>query len=174
MFQVGDYVVYGTTGVCLVLDVGMMDLSESTRDRLYYTLSPLGDRDGKIYTPVDNQKVILRSVLTKGQAEELIDDIRNIGTLWVKDEKRREEIYKEVLRKCDCREWVKIIKTLYLRRQSRLAEGKKVTAVDERYLKMVEMNLYGELAIALEIEKEEVGEYIYKRVAEQKAAEGHA
>ena len=66
---------------------------------------------------------------------------------------------------------MKIIKTLYLRKKSRLAEGKKVTAVDEKYLKIAEANLYGELAIALEMKKDEVESYIFKRISEQELAE---
>lgn len=171
MFKTGEYIVYGTTGVCQVTDVGKMDLSGTVKDRLYYTLIPVGEKDGRIYTPVDNQKVRIRSVLTREEAEHLINEIREIETIWVADEKRREQIYKEVLCKCDCREWVKIIKTLYLRKQSRLAEGKKVTAVDERYLKIAEANLYGELAIALGMPKDEVEAYITRRVTEQELAE---
>lgn len=171
MFKAGEYIVYGTTGVCRVMDIGKMDLSGAAKDRLYYTLIPVGEKDGRIYTPVDNQKVVIRSVLTREQAENLINGIKEIETIWVADEKRREQIYKEVLYRCDCREWVKIIKTLYLRKKSRLAEGKKVTAVDEKYLKIAEANLYGELAIALEMKKDEVESYIFRRVSEQELAE---
>ncbi len=173
MFQIGEFIVYGTTGVCQVIDIGTMDLSGATKDRLYYTLVPVGDKDGKIYTPVDNEKVILRSVLTKEEAELLIRDIKDIDTIWIQDEKRRELSYKEVIRKCDCREWVRIIKTLYLRKQSRIAEGKKVTAVDERYLKIAETSLYGELSVSLGMERDRVVDYITKRVSEQEEIENY-
>ena len=44
--------------------------------------------------------------------------------------------------------------------QERIAEGKKVTASDERYFHMAEESLYGEFAIALGIEREEVKDFI--------------
>ena len=171
MFEIGENIVYGTTGVCRVADVGTMNLSGASKDRLYYTLIPAGEKDGRIYTPVDNEKVVMRPVLTKEEAENLISEIAEIENIWVADEKRRELIYKEELHKCDCRAWVKIIKTLYLRKQSRLAAGKKVTAVDEKYLRIAETNLYGELALALGMKADEVEAYITRRVTEQKAAE---
>jgi len=43
--------------------------------------------------------------------------------------------------------------------------------VDEKYLKIAEANLYGELAIALEMKKDEVESYIFKRISEQELAE---
>ena len=51
------------------------------------------------------------------------------------------------------------------KKQERKAQGKKVTAGDERYFKLAEEHLYGELAIALGIEKDKVGSYIEKRIA---------
>ncbi len=160
MFELGEYIIYGSNGVCKVENIGPMELSGVPKDRLYYTLIPMGQKDGKIYTPVDNEKVVMRRVLSEEEAKRLISEIKDIDTIWVADEKRRESIYKEVIHKCDCREWVKIIKTLYLRKCSRIAEGKKVTAVDERYLKIAEDNLYGELAVALRMEKEGMVDYI--------------
>ena len=81
---------------------------------------------------------------------------------------RIEEIYKKAYRTCDCREWIKIIKTLYLRKMSRIAEGKKVTVMDGRYLNMAEEKLYTELSLALEMDKERVIEYITEHVEQSK------
>ena len=117
-----------------------------------------------MYTPVDNQKIVMRSVLSRDEAERLIYDMKDIETFWIQDEKRREELLKESLKTCDCREGVKIIKTLYLRKQSRLANGKKEIAVDERYLHVAEDSLYGELAIALNMPKSQVEQFVCERI----------
>ena len=42
------------------------------------------------------------------------------------------------MRQNDCMGWMQIIKTLYLKKQKRLAEGRKNTARDELYLKLAE------------------------------------
>ena len=47
-------------------------------------------------------------------------------------------------------------------------KGQKVTATDARYLKTAEDNLYGEFAMALGIEKNEVEEFIEKRIGAAK------
>lgn len=164
MFSVGEYIVYGTTGVCKVEAVGPMQMLGVSKEKLYYTLMPLYSKGSKVFIPVDNDKVVMRPVLTRDEAESLVKDIPSIELLWVADEKRREDIYKTALRTCDCREWIKIIKTLYLRKMSRIAEGKKVTVSDGKYLHMAEERLYEELALALGMNKEEVVEYITNHV----------
>ncbi len=166
MFEVKDYIIYGNHGVCKVEAVGKLDSAGTAKDRLYYTLEPVYQNGSKIFTPVDNEKVMIRAVLSKEEAIELIDDIKNIDSLWITDEKRRESDYKEAFKKNDCRELVKIIKTIYSRKQTRIAEGKKVTASDERYFRMAEETLCGELAIPLKMEKEEVKQFVSDRVKE--------
>lgn len=168
MFLEGEYIVYGTSGVCKVEAIGPMEISGVNKDKLYYTLAPLYSKGSKVFTPVDNDKVVMRPVLTKEEARELIEQIPTIELLWVADEKRREDIYKAALRTCDCREWIKIIKTLYLRKMSRIAEGKKVTVSDGKYLNMAEERLYEELALALNMDKDGVVEYITEHVEKSK------
>ena len=164
-FKIGDLIIYGNNGVCKILDCGKLDSLSASKDKIYYTIEPYYVAGTKIYTPVDNDKVIMRPVMTKDEAMALIDEIDKIEALWITDEKRRENEYKETIKKCDCIELVKIIKTIYLRKQSRLAEGKKITAGDEKYFKIAEENLYGELAISLDMTKSETKEFIIERVS---------
>lgn len=164
MFEKGEFIVYGNTGVCEVKDITTINMKDVPKDKLYYLLSPLHRKDSKIFTPVDSGKTVMRTVMTREAAEALIDGIPEIEELWVGNEKLREEKYKETMKSCECRDWIKIIKTLYLRKQERIAQGKKTTAMDERYLRMAEENLYSELSLALGMPKEEMVGYITKRV----------
>ena len=77
MFQPGDLVVYGTTGVCRVEEITRPNPTGPDRDRQFYLLKPL-QQDGIIYTPVDNQKVPIRAVISREAAEELIALIPSI------------------------------------------------------------------------------------------------
>lgn len=164
MFSVGEFIVYGTTGVCRIEEICSLKMSGVSKDKLYYAMTPLESKGSKVYVPVDNEKAVLRPVLTKDEAVKLVEEIPSIGLLWVADERQREEIYKKAYRTCDCREWIKIIKTLYLRKMSRIAEGKKVTVMDGRYLSMAEERLYTELSLALDMDKEKVIGYIIQHV----------
>ena len=113
---------------------------------------------------MDNAKVPIRAVMTEKEAKALVKEIPGIEELWEKDDKLREKRYKEAIRSCDPREWVRIIKTSYLRQEERRAQGKKATTVDERYFHSAEDHLYSELAIALGIPREKVKTYIKEQI----------
>ncbi|MDD3403000.1 MAG: CarD family transcriptional regulator [Hespellia sp.] len=166
MFEVGDYIVYGNNGVCQVEKVGPLESKIATRGKVYYTLSPCYLKGSTIFTPADNQKVPMRPVMTKQESLQLIDAMQEMDALWITDEKRREAEYKEAIQKCDAAELVKIIKTIFQRKETRIAEGKKVTATDEKYFHLAEERLYGEFAIALNMQKDEVAAFIEERIKE--------
>ena len=48
--------------------------------------------------------------------------------------------------------------------QKRIESGRKVTAVDARYLKIAQDCLYGEMAVALSMPREAVEEYINQQL----------
>lgn len=160
MYEVGDFIVYGKNGVCKIDAIGTIDMGDIGSDRMYYTLTPIYSKGSKIFTPVDNGKVVIRDVISKDEAEKLLKEIGELEILTEDNDKQREKIYKETLNKCDCREWAKMVKTLCLRNRDRIQQGKKVMAIDERYLHMAEESLFGELALPLEITKDKVEEYV--------------
>lgn len=170
MFKTGDYVVYGHTGICRVMGVTTMDMSGISKDRLYYILRPDGASEGKIYTPVDGMKLVLRPIMTKEEAEALIEEIPSIQPLDIDNEKLREEKYRECIRSCECREMIRIIKTIYFRKRSRLSQGKKVTATDERYMKIAEDNLYSELSMLLDVPRNKMETYLSARLKDSEKA----
>ena len=164
MYEKGQYIVYGIRGVCQVADIITIDHSVGPKGRLYYELRPCNQKDGKIVTPVDSEKTITRLLLTRPEAEALIQEIPQIKEMTVANDKQREERYKEALKTCDCRVWVSMIKALYLRKQDRIEHKKKVTDLDERYFRMAEDYLNSELSLALDISKEKINEYIKERI----------
>lgn len=164
MFEVGDYVVHGNSGVCRVDAVQTMDGIGADKKRVYYTLVPLYTSGSKLFVPTDSKKVVIRSVMTKKEVKKLMDEWNEIETLRVENDKNREEVYKEALRSCDSRQWVRLIKTSYQRNQSRMEKGKKATTSDERYLQMAEENLFGELAIPLEMSRGEAEAYFVEKL----------
>lgn len=164
MFEKGDYIVYGSTGICEVMDITTMEMMDLPGDRKFYVLHPCRQKDGKIFTPVDNQKILMRKILTRQEAEELIEEMPEIEELEPVDDKQREEQYKQCLRSSECREWVRLIKSIYLRNQEREKLGKKLSSIDEKYGKLAQEILHDELSIPLEIPSEDIEEYIRKKM----------
>ena len=162
MYREGTLLVHPTYGVCEVMQIGKVDLGRIKNERIYYTLVPLYDAKSKLYIPTDSEGLGLRPVMTKECAMELINRLSEIEPLQVQNDKEREKIFKELLKTGDCENISRIIKTLYLRKQERLIQGKKAVSLDEKYLFIAREHLYGELAVSLGIEKDGVEEYITK------------
>ena len=169
MFEKDQMSMCGGHGVCRVVDVTGNPIDRLDKVRKYYVLEPVFEKGSTVYTPVDNDKVVMRRIMNKEEAEELVDKITQINTVWIQEEKNREQMYKEAIRTYDCQSLVRIIKTLHLRKQDRLKEGKKVLSSDEQYLRKAEELLYSEMSLALSIPKEEVGTYIKEAVNRQES-----
>lgn len=162
MFQEGEHVVYGPNGVCRIEGTRTLDIQGIPKDRKYYVLLPIS-QGGTIYVPVDSAEDKMRKVISKPDAEDLIDKLQRIDPLKAADDKTAEELYKNCIRSYDCTEWVRLIKCIYQHREIRKRDGKKVTARDEKYMRMAEDALYSELGFALEIPKEQVLDYILSK-----------
>lgn len=160
MFEIGEYVVCGNKGVCSVEDITTLDISGVDKERKYYILKPKYQAGSTVYVPVDSSGESMRRVLQREEARKLIHQIPEIPLLVITNEKLSEQTYKECMRKNCCEDWVKIIKTIYLRKQKRIQAGRKVTAVDAKYFHLAEESLYGELAVALDMNREDVEAYI--------------
>ena len=44
----------------------------------------------KVFYPVDNNRVTMRSVISKDQAEDIVNEIKSIEPLWINNERLRE------------------------------------------------------------------------------------
>ena len=164
MYQIDAYVVYGNVGVCKVLDIGTLDMGGVDNKKLYYTLEPLHSNGNTIYTPVESKKVVIRDLITKDAALEMIDEIPQIETLDTESSKSNEEKYKKALKKYEFKEFIRIIKTLHLKEKERSLEGKTMTNTDKKYMDAAKDCLYSELSVTLEIPIEKVEDFISKRL----------
>ncbi len=165
MFQKDQWIVYGSTGVCRVAQIGpLKELSGADPDTLYYTLEPLCGTD-IIYVPVDTQ-AFMRPVITRQQALDLIDRIPTLHEDHYKAGNRRllTDQYQASLRSHSCEELVELIAFIYHKQQRTLERGRRLSETDQRYRKRAEELLHGEFSIALDIPLEEVQPYIAKRL----------
>jgi CarD family transcriptional regulator len=160
MFAIGEYVVYGSNGICVVKDIAPIDIPGMASDKMYYYLCPVGLKESKIYSPVDNPKVVMRKVITREEAQELMEEFSDIPRLPEVGDRQLELQYKEVLASCDVKKLVSLIKTIMVKRDRRISMGKKITSTDERYLKKAGDSLYSELAYALDKDRNEVEQYV--------------
>lgn len=166
MYAIGEAVVYGKRGVCVVKDVGHPDLPGIDRARLYYTLRPM-DAAETIYTPVDTP-VFMRPVISREQALELIGRIPDIESgLEPQPEaggRALPEYYRGLLDSHECADLVRLIVTVYTRTRKAAQEKRKLRQTDQNFMRDAEHILYGELSVALGIPKERVPDFIRQQV----------
>lgn len=165
MFQPGDLVVYGTTGVCRVESITRPNLTGADRNKEYYLLKPL-QQDGVIYAPVESQKVPIRSVISAEEVEALIDLIPTMQAEACRAPTLQAlaQHYQSVVRSNDCKDLIELMMSIYIKRQQVESQKRRLGMVDERYMKQAERLLYGEFSVALGIPFEEVQPYIAQRV----------
>lgn len=126
----------------------------------YFILRSLNDKTLKISVPVTSK--MLRNVISFDEANELINNMKNIDVL--KDEKQMENEYKRLLDTRDLNDLVKIIKTTYLRNKERIDNKKKISEKDDNYFNKAEDYLYTELSVALNMKKSELKKYIIEKL----------
>ncbi len=163
MFQPNEYVVYGRSGVCLVEGV------ESFGGQDYYTLHSLYPKC-RIQTPV-NGKIPMRRLITKDQADALIDSIPSMHAAPVNYRTQQElnAAYKKFVQSQDCRNLILLTMSIYAKKMELQKTKKKLAGADDAYFKEGERLLFGELSIVLGIPVNEVQEYIQNRIGENKS-----
>lgn len=168
MFEKGSLMIYDTTGVCRVEDIGIpAGLPVANKDKKYYKLAPVFGT-GTIYIPVDT-KVFMRPVISKEEAESLVRRIPEIRTDICESHNQKvlEDHYKASLSSHECEDLVQLIKTVYTKKRNLERSGKKTGKTDTQYMKRAKALLHEELSVALEIPVEEVEDYIARTVEAQ-------
>ena len=160
MFKVDDYIMYGITGVCKVIDITNEKFVNGEK-RNYYVLSPINNNNTIIKIPLDNNKVPMRSIISKGDVTSLINDMPNMEPLWIDDEKNRNKQFKTMLKSGKCEDLIKLI---FNKRYAKSA-SKKLNKADKEIIKEAERLLNEEFAISLNISPKEVNSYISKQIS---------
>lgn len=164
MFSIGDYMIYGINGVCLIQDICASPFDKKDT-RTFYQLKPLGSSEGSvIYTPTDNVQVKMRPLMTKEQAQELISRMPGLEPLEIPMEKMRRDLYRQAMQSCEPEQYVRLIKTVYRRRMDMIQQHKRLSETDSDFERNAKLSLYHELAVVLELQYAEVEPYLLTRL----------
>ncbi len=162
MLSRGDTVVYKCRGIYKVEEIGTLDFSFADRKKKYYTLQSVDDSRDRAYVPTDDETNI-RKPVSRQEAMELISRMPEIDVLRVKNEKFREQEYKQCISDYCPENWVKVLKTLYKRTKSRGS----ITSMDKKYQILLEHALYSEFSFALGIPASEMTRFIADHMSEK-------
>lgn len=163
MFNINDNVVYGSNGVCKIQDI-KKEKNMSGIEEEYYILVPIYNEKMTIKTPVNNPRVLMREVLTKDEVMELIKLMAKKEVVDIEDVKKRNEAFRIGLRSGDSEDLIKIINSIKLEKKEKEALGKKLNKTEEDIMVNARKQLYQEFSIALNIDFEDVREYVLNNI----------
>lgn len=147
MYKINEYVIYDD-------GIGQIDHIE----------------DNKVFllTYPENQKIeidlsqVVRKICSKEVIEEVIERIAYTCTLQIINEKFRKEVYQDAMKQFDELEWIKVIKSEYIRHKASKAKD-----FEKMYAKQAKHYLYCEISILLGIDYNDVEQYIVDKIHEE-------
>lgn len=165
MFKIDDYIMYGVTGVCKVKDIEEKLINNIKKN--YYVLSAIYSQNMIIRVPVDNDKINMRRLHSKKEIYSLINSMESRETLWIENDKERNEKFKLMLKNAKCEDLIVLIKSIDMNKNNKAKIGKKNHKSDEDIMKSAESLLKEEFATILGIELDQVTPYILKNIPKE-------
>ena len=166
MYRIGDKVMYGMHGVCMVTDKEqrIIDRKQTT----YLVLEPEGQTGSRYMVPTHNAAAMakIRPVLSRSEMEDLLASGAVRADGWIPDEGKRKQRYRELISGCDRAQLACMIGSLYRHRAEQFAAGKKPHLCDENFLRDAEKILSGEIAAAMNLTPADALKYLRKKLTE--------
>lgn len=159
MFKINDYIMYGTTGICKVIDI----VEEKDRNFIkkeYYVLNHIYENNTIIKIPTDNTKIFMRKILSKEEVEGMLENEKLSELIWIDSERQRNESFKALVKTGDFSNLVKLVRSITAKKKEKIALGKKLTQSDEIIMKNSEKLLFEELSIIFDFNEKEAHKYI--------------
>ncbi|MCR5616812.1 MAG: CarD family transcriptional regulator [Clostridiales bacterium] len=166
-FKIGDNVVYGGNGVCKI--IGIKDMSFfNEAPKKYYVLAPVFTKQSSVmYVPLDSKVMVdkLSHVIDKEEAMSLIRSLPDNNIDWIEDKNLRKDTFNSIVTKGTRKEIMGVIKAVLTRRAELTSEGKRLNMQDEKTLFDAEARMNAEIAIALDMDPDEVPDFIRREAS---------
>jgi CarD family transcriptional regulator len=161
MQEQGNLIVYENAGVCQIKGTEQLD----RRHGAYYVLSPIYDRSSTLYVPVDGAPNRMRPVMSSGDALSLIERLPQVEVLHFSSLTEEKTQASEILTSGDQLRLAQLAKTIYQHQARRKKASKTTFTSDSTILRQAENLLFGELAVALDIDRTQVPSFIQQHLA---------
>lgn len=160
MFDIGQYVFYGSEGICKIDDIVSSPFSDVNKDIKYYVLHSTHGGNSTAYVPVDGAENLIRSAMSKNEISVLISKIPSIELFSETNLKLLKEQYSVALRSGDPMEWIRVIKTVSDRIINGRDGGKKVSEAEKSFADTAKKFLHKEISLAVNIPEDAVESYL--------------
>ena len=155
--NIGETVIYSTTGLCKVVDIVTRIVFGKSRD--YYVLSPVYHERSTCFVPIDydSNKIRIERPLSKEQAEKmLVYTTDSSPAEWIDQVNDRKLQYSKIARDGDRKKKIRLIKALYIYQYQLWEQNKRLNISDEQILNKCKEQIICELAFVLEKTTDEI------------------
>ncbi len=158
----GDYVVYGTNGICRVEDVCSMVFSRGETPQEYYVICQKNHPASTIYVPVNNDVLRnrMRAILTPKEIETIFSEKDKEDREWIADRKARCAIFQELFLQGDRRGILVMLRCLKRRQVDLQLTGKNLSVTDHEFIQTAEKMLREEISFSLGLSYEDADVYL--------------
>ena len=166
-FDVGQYVVYGTNGICLVDRIDMMSFTADAPKEMYYVLRQHKHSETCFFVPFKNEELLskMREPMRREDIEDILMGLADDNDVkWVTDRRARGDYFKGILNEGVSGHLLNMIRCIYEKKRELARQGKKLSVSDTTTLRSAEKLVEEEFAWALEMDPQEVPAFIRKRL----------
>ena len=161
MFKINDSVIHCREGLSTIIAINNMNGKD------YFLVSVRHNSGETIYVPVETAESIIRPLMDKKAADELLKYIKKIKKDFNANTKQRRDAYKKKLSSGDVKEIAYLYRQLYFYEAMGGEENTeiKLGPVDIDMLSYAENMLMDELALTYDVKRGEIKAFVEKRIA---------
>ena len=160
MFKINDSVIHCREGLSTIISINNMN------GRDYFLVSVNRNSGETIYVPVETAENIIRPLMDKKEADELLKYIKKIKKEFNSNTKQRRDAYKKMLSSGSVKEIAYLYRQLYFYEQIGGENNTeiKLGPVDIDMLSYAENMLMDELSITYGVSRNEVKAFVQQRI----------
>lgn len=163
MYSVHDKVIYKNYGVCEISEIKVENYGSG--EKSYYVLKPVfSSALNQVMIPVNNCKQI-RNLITYEDVNKVIEDMPNAKDVWINDSRIRKDTFIKIVNDGNISELCSLVRVLYFKKAEYNNLKKKIPFSDKTILETAERLVNEEIASVLNIDLNDVTDYIRKRLA---------
>lgn len=165
MFEIGELVVYGVHGVCRVTE--MREQTVGGKKQKYLVLKPVNSKATEYFVPTGNPAAMAKlfPLATREKLEALLASEEIRTSVWIPDENRRKQVYREMISGGSREKLMQAVFTLYQQKAIQKAAGRRLHMCDEGFLHDAEKRLAEEIENVMELDAPEAIAYLREKLA---------
>lgn len=160
MFEINQSVIHCREGLSTIVSISNINGKD------YFLVSANNSNGETIYVPVDSANNIIRPILSNKEADEVLKFIKGIKKEFNTNTKQRRDAYKRRLASGDVKDIAYLYRQLYFYNKIGGENNTeiKLGPVDIEMLSYAKDMLLDEFAISYKVDRENIEEYIEKRI----------